>query len=25
LIDPNIGHEVAEWEEHDAEEAPRLT
>jgi hypothetical protein len=25
LIDPNIGHEVAEWEEHDAEEAPHLT
>ena len=25
LIDPNIGHEVTEWEEHDAEEAPRLT
>ena len=25
LIDPNIGHEVAEWEEHDAEEAPRLS
>jgi hypothetical protein len=25
LIDPNIGHEVAEWEEHEAEEAPRLT
>jgi hypothetical protein len=25
LIDPNIGHEVAEWEEHDAEEATRLT
>jgi len=25
LIDPNIGHEVAEWEEHDAEEAPRPT
>ena len=25
LIDPNIGHEVAEWEEDDAEEMPRLT
>jgi hypothetical protein len=25
LIDPNIGHEVAEWEEEEAEEAPRLT
>jgi hypothetical protein len=25
LIDPNIGHEVAEWEEHDAEEAAHLT
>lgn len=25
LIDPNIGHEVAEWEEEEAEEATRLT
>jgi hypothetical protein len=25
LIDPHIGHEVAEWEENEAEEAPRLT
>jgi hypothetical protein len=25
LIDPNIGYEVAEWEEEEAEEAPRLT
>jgi len=25
LVDPNIGREVAEWEEDEAEEAPRLT
>jgi hypothetical protein len=25
LIDPNIGHEVADWEEQEAEEVPRLT
>ena len=25
LIDPNIGHEVAEWEEEEAEEATHLT
>jgi hypothetical protein len=25
LIDPGIGHEVAEWDEEDAEEAPHLT
>jgi hypothetical protein len=25
LIDPGIGHEVAEWEHEEAEEAPRLT
>jgi hypothetical protein len=25
LIDPGIGHEVAEWDDEEAEEAPRLT